>query len=173
MARVDSHEWFVMEVQSRTGLYLVRVKRRKSDGHTTIEKVTPIDGARKVGRRSETYKCIKALVQQHLGPLTENPWEHIGGGCMVGPWAEGKRYPCDDDFEETKTGEIINIRTSREGHFNLPTRYGGKAKTVKEIVDYPGVKKGSRRQVKKPTKKRGSKRTKNPSVSALVRKALR
>ena len=44
--------------------------------------------------------------------LTTNPWEHIGGGCLVGEYAEGKMYPCDDDFEETTTGEMINIRTS-------------------------------------------------------------
>ncbi len=122
-----------------------------------------------VGRKARYWSTREQLKRDHgltdedLGPV-KNPWEHIGGGCLVGEYAEGKRYPCDDDFEDTETGEQINIRSTVDGHFTQP----GRGKTVKRLADiekHPGVKKGSRRQIK-PKKK-------NPSVNELVRRALR
>jgi hypothetical protein len=99
-------------------------------------------------------------------PPSPNPWEHVGGGCLVGEHAAGKRYPCDDDFEDTKTGEMVNFSTTMSGHLALPTRYGGKVKKLAEIEKQPGVKKGSARKWK-------TKPTKNPGVSSAMRRLLR
>jgi hypothetical protein len=115
----------------------------------------------------DVVKLKDAKAVGEAAARTANPWESTGGGCLVGAAAEGMEFPCDDDFEETTTGEVINIQTTHEGHFELPTRHGGQAKSVKEIMGYPGVKKGSKRQVRKPTKKS------NPSMATIMRRALR
>jgi hypothetical protein len=99
-------------------------------------------------------------------PPAENPWEHVGGGCAVGGCAEGKRYPCDDDYEETETGETVSVDTTRKGHFELPTRYGGTLPSIAAIERQPGVKKGSVRRWK-------TKRKKNPAVGKVMRRLLR
>lgn len=106
-----------------------------------------------------------ALRQQLAG--RRNPWEQTGGGCMVGPMAQGKDYPCDDDFQETETGEVVNVKTTHDAHFSLPTRRGGTARSLAEVERHPGVKKGSRRQVRAP------KRKKNPDAKAILRRAMK
>lgn len=51
-----------------------------------------------------------------------NPYKHIGGGCFV---SRGEVGPCDDDFEDTETGEVWNVETTPDEHFSMPSRYGG------------------------------------------------
>ena len=46
-----------------------------------------------------------------------DPWEHVGGGCMIG---SDEEFPCDDDYEDEATGRIVNISTTKERHFTLP-----------------------------------------------------
>lgn len=116
----------------------------------------------------EQLKRIYGYSDEDIGVSVTNPWEHVGGGCLVGPRAEGMQYPCDDDFEDAETGEMVNVQTSLCGHINLPTRYGGKVGSMKEIMCQPGVKKGSKRTITPPKKKR-----KNPSMREIMRKAMK
>ena len=165
-ASTPGFNWYDLEICVGKKRYWADALKSK-DGFVSVFHVILEGGARKTPFRSGRYKEIEVAVREHLGHRQRNPWEHIGGGCKVGE--NLPPYPCDDDFEETATGEQINIQTSVEGHFNLPAR-GGEAKSVKAIMRQPGVKKGSKRQIRPPTKKG---RKKNPSVTALVRKALK
>ncbi len=58
----------------------------------------------------------------------KNPWEHVGGGCMVGEYAEGE-YPCDDNFVNKETGEQREFASSVEGHD------GGWNRSDEEVTD--------------------------------------
>ncbi len=44
-------------------------------------------------------------------------WTHIGGGCVL----VGKlEYPCDDTFENLKTGRLAEFSTTLEAHQSIP-----------------------------------------------------
>jgi len=59
-------------------------------------------------------------------------WIHTGGGCFVGG---GKQFPCDDDFENEETGEVVNFQTTKDRHFNMPER----VEVLEEILVLNGV----------------------------------
>ena len=59
-------------------------------------------------------------------------WEHTGGGCFV---ASDDPYPCDDDYENPATGERVQIRTTPDRHFSLPTE----VETMEEVFRMTGV----------------------------------
>lgn len=59
-------------------------------------------------------------------------WIHTGGGCCLG-CDDG--YPCDDDFENTETGECVVFYSTKEAHFAMP----GTVETLVEVRDLGGV----------------------------------
>lgn len=148
-----------MTYTSEDGRIVIReaTRRRRTQkvfgrgGRTVTEKVWNVfvDG-KLISQGVQLLKDAKRVGERRIALQTKNPWESTSGGCLVGPFAEGKKYPCDDDLRETETGEVVNIKTTVEGHFNLPTRFGGTVETLKEAEKFPGVKKGSVRQVKEP-----------------------
>lgn len=62
-----------------------------------------------------TVKRAQEIVEEELGRKA-NPWDHEGGGCMVGDWAEGEELPCDDTFVNEETGERREFRSTVDGH---------------------------------------------------------
>lgn len=59
-------------------------------------------------------------------------WKHTGGGCCL---KCDDRYPCDDDFENAKTGERVRFYSTKEAHFAMPRT----VETLAEIRDLDGV----------------------------------
>ncbi len=59
-------------------------------------------------------------------------WEHIGGGCGLGCNAG---CPCDDDFENTETGDRVRFYSTKEAHFAMPRT----VETLVEVRDLEGV----------------------------------
>ena len=47
-------------------------------------------------------------------------WKHIGGGCDVGTAAKGKKYPCDDSYENVKTKKVVTVYSTTTAHFKMP-----------------------------------------------------
>ena len=130
------------------------LKRWREEELVHQPRLVPFEDAHVSGGMVCPVGIVEELSQfLRVGLGKQNPWEHIGGGCLVGEYAEGRKYPCDDDFEDTKTGEMINVQTTWCGHQNLPTRYGGKVGSLKEIEGFRGVKKGSVHQVRPPKSK--------------------
>jgi hypothetical protein len=62
-------------------------------------------------------------------------WILCGGGCLVG---EASRYPCDDTYENEKTGEEVIVFSTTERHFSMPE----KVRSMDQIYKLSGVKKG-------------------------------
>lgn len=60
-------------------------------------------------------------------------WKHIGGGCGLTCEAN---FPCDDEYEDSKTAERVRFRTTMEAHFEMP----GEADTLEELQNREGVK---------------------------------
>lgn len=81
----------------------------------------------------------------------ENPYEHTGGGCLVGTGCGTPPgdYPCDDDFEDEETGETVNVQTTSKTHFD-PAFFQRKFERPEDIEKVPGVKKGSLRRIPNP-----------------------
>lgn len=68
-----------------------------------------------------TYYADKDGGTRAVVHRTGNPWEHVGGGCLIDPTDP---YPCDEEFEHAETGEYRTISNrSRDEHFATPT-YG-------------------------------------------------
>ena len=51
--------------------------------------------------------------------MSENKWERIGGGCGLG--CDRPDHPCDDMYENTETGERVEVYSTKERHFDMPT----------------------------------------------------
>lgn len=64
-------------------------------------------------------------------------WKHTGGGCSVGPEAEGQSHPCDDTYENIITGEEVWVDTTAKAHFKMPS----KAKSMEIVWKRSGVRK--------------------------------
>ena len=64
----------------------------------------------------------------------KNPWVAGDGGCNVGDHAGD--YPCDNDFENTKTGERVSVTSTMDAHFAL---YMEEFRSLTEIEAYEGV----------------------------------
>ena len=61
-------------------------------------------------------------------------WKRIGGGTFL---MEGRRFPCDDQYEEIGTGKRITIYSKEEHHFDMPFEIG----SVEWLYALPGVSK--------------------------------
>ena len=60
-------------------------------------------------------------------------WTHIGGGCVL----VGKlEYPCDDTFENLKTGQLAEFSTTLEAHQSIPHEL----RTLAQVTRRKGVK---------------------------------
>lgn len=60
-------------------------------------------------------------------------FEHIGGGCMVGPNddPECRQFPCDDQYVNKETGENITFRSNMNTHFKMPSSFTNKNEVLK------------------------------------------
>ena len=59
-------------------------------------------------------------------------WNHIGGGCrLIGD----RNFPCDDEYENSETGERIRLYTTMDAHFDMPRI----ASTISELQVREGV----------------------------------
>lgn len=66
-------------------------------------------------------------------------WVHTGGGCLIGTWARGVRYPCDFTYERRngRRRECATFRCTRHAYVQLDvSRMYGSLRTV---IDLPGV----------------------------------
>lgn len=59
-------------------------------------------------------------------------WNHIGGGCLL---VGGKNFPCDDEYENSETGERVRLYTTMDAHFDMPRV----ASTISELQVREGV----------------------------------
>lgn len=66
-------------------------------------------------------------------PNKRHRWHLQGGGCMVGT---KHRYPCDDDYEDQITRQIINVRSTMDAHFKMPLSVA----RIADLRKIPGVK---------------------------------
>ena len=65
------------------------------------------------------------------------PWVYTGGGTMIGEI--GKRFPCDDSYENVVTGENVYLATTQEVHFRpLPRRLSDR--DLAKLIKQDGVK---------------------------------
>jgi hypothetical protein len=62
-------------------------------------------------------------------------WQHIGGGCMVGRFAKGVEYPCDESYENVETGEEAALSTTERAHASIPHE----ASCLRDLTQRPGV----------------------------------
>jgi hypothetical protein len=63
-------------------------------------------------------------------------WKWQGGGCMVGRFAKGKEYPCDEEYLNTETGEQAILSTTAVAHASMPDTVA----CIRELARRPGVK---------------------------------
>ncbi len=70
-------------------------------------------------------------------------WCHVGGGTMLVKIPGRIRFPCDDSYENLRTGEVAIFHCTPEAHFG-GLRKVDKAKTIRTILAVPGVKLHSR-----------------------------
>jgi hypothetical protein len=74
---------------------------------------------------------------EYRGTFENNPWEHEGGGCMVGDWAQGTELPCDDTFINTETEEKRTYKSTVDAHLTGWGRHGGLVQED-ELVAFEG-----------------------------------
>ena len=65
-------------------------------------------------------------------------WVHYGGGTAL--WRCGK-YPSDDQYRNTLTGEVITIQGTTNAHFSMPSQIN----RCRDLFKIPGVDKRSLR----------------------------
>lgn len=59
-------------------------------------------------------------------------WKHTGGGCML---MTQDTYPCDDTYENSETGETLELRCTVDAHFAMPFA----AQSKESLLGLPGV----------------------------------
>lgn len=53
--------------------------------------------------------------------MTSATWEHVGGGCLIGPLAQTQgRYPCDDEYTSSDGSLSASFSTTRDAHVAAP-----------------------------------------------------
>lgn len=98
--------------------------------------LTPMQRKRRAAHRRSAYRKRK-LAQGFL-------WEHTGGGTWLVSVKGAVTHPCDDTYENLKTGEIATLRTTFGAHFNT-LRSHRWLKRISEVTKLPGVKLESRK----------------------------
>ena len=66
-------------------------------------------------------------------------WLHTGGGTMMVRIPGRIRFPCDDSYENLRTGEIVILKCTLTAHL-VGLRKLGKTKSLRPILATPGVK---------------------------------
>ena len=69
-------------------------------------------------------------------------WEHVGGGCCLVFFSShvkvtrASMFPCDDTFENLKTGQLAEFSTTLEAHQSIPHEL----RTLAQVTRRKGVK---------------------------------
>jgi chaperonin GroES len=57
--------------------------------------------------------------QAHVKDEPTTGWKRIGGGCML-KQMDQRAYPCDDEWENIKTGQKVKLLSTQEAHMKMP-----------------------------------------------------
>ena len=59
-------------------------------------------------------------------------WKRMGGGCY---FVGNMKFPCDDEYRNTKTGKCVTVYSTIEAHFSMPSKIG----SIKQLLNLPNV----------------------------------
>jgi len=109
----------------------------------------------RMDRSRKEYRAWRERLRQREREAKGKRWEHVDGGCMLGPkpgggYAPKGRMPCDDTYEDTRTKREVTFPVMYCQHWEMPFGFD----SPREVTRLSGVGEPKYRRAPTPREER-------------------